>query len=38
MHKEAWQRVYVGIWQMHREHACISVYVLISASKRVVVL
>ena len=20
MHKEAWQRVYVGIWHMHREH------------------
>ena len=35
MHKEAWQRVYVGIW--HRT-LCISVYVLISATKRVVVL
>ena len=20
MHKEAWQRVYAGIWHMHREH------------------
>ena len=20
MHMEAWQRVYVGIWHMHREH------------------
>ena len=35
MHKEAWQRVYVGIWQMT---PCISVYVLISATKRSVVL
>ena len=24
MHKEAWQRVYVGIRHMHREHFIIS--------------
>ena len=37
MHKEAWQRVYVGI---RHTTLCISVsvYVLISATKRVVVL
>ena len=31
----AWQRVYVGIWHTT---LCICVYVLISATKRVVVL
>ena len=35
MHKEAWQCVFVGIW---RTTLCISVYVLISATKKVVVL
>ena len=35
MHKEAWQRVYVGI---RHTTLCIGVYVLIRATKRVVVL
>ena len=35
MHKEAWQRVYVGI---RHTTLCIRVYVLISATNRVVVL
>ena len=35
MHKEAWQRVYVGI---RHTTLCISVYVLISVTKSVVVL
>ena len=35
MHKEAWQRVYVVI---RRTTLCISVYVLVSATKRTVVL
>ena len=35
MHEEAWQRVYVEI---RRTTPCISVYVLISATKGVVVL